>query len=168
MGLKLADLRNFSRRGRVEGGSVQTKLAELLGAQGARTWPGSFLRSWVPSTRSVSAAAVKMAFSTRKMDQRKRGCLRAQSTQKIPLPLLPVGSSSCLWGHLVFPLLGAVPWTQPSWEAHSSPPSPGLPRAGGSHALEDVCICSPRPRATLHADQEPQRVLSTPIMSPSH
>ena len=84
MGLKLADLRNFSRRGRVEGGSVQTKLAELLGAQGARTWPGSFLRSWVPSTRSVSAAAVKMAFSTRKMDQHKRGCPEGAGRHFLP------------------------------------------------------------------------------------
>ena len=63
---------------------MQTKLAELLGAQGARTWPGSFLRSWVPSTRSVSAAAVKMAFSTRKMDQRKRGCPEGAGRHFLP------------------------------------------------------------------------------------
>lgn len=150
---------------------MQTKLAELLGAQGARTWPGIFLRSWVPSTRSVCSSRENGFLHQENGPAQKRVPWRggktrsARARRKYRFPLLPVGSSSCLWGHLVFPLLGAVPWTQPSWEAHSSPPSPGLPRAGGSQALEDVRICSPRPRATLPVGQEPRRVLSTPIMS---
>lgn len=120
----------------------------------------NLLSCWAPRSQNLGQASssevgypaplclcsLKMAFSTTgKWTSTKRGALEGgrhhpPSTRKYRLPLLPAAHPPASGDTWSFLSLEQYPTHSPPGEAHSSPPSPGLPRAGGSQALEDVRI----------------------------